>query len=180
MRPITAILAVTLLVAASVAPAAAETRNASTEATPSGSTVTTENLGWNAWGLRVGVTDDSDQVVAGAHVNLGEVMNNVRFQPDLQLGAGNDHTTLYGTAPLYYRFDTASRMTPYAGGGLALGYVEVDLPEGANGDDSSFEIGARATGGLEWPRLDGQAFFVELSLGFGDIHDATVMAAWTF
>jgi len=160
-------------------PAWSETANASVEPTPSSSTPSTHGMGWKAWGVRLGVADDADQVVGGAHVNLGEVMRHVRFQPDLQLGAGDDFTTLYATAPLYYRFDTASRMTPYAGGGVALGYVDVDLPEGSNGDDSSFEVGARATGGLEWPRVDG-AFFVELSLGFGDVHDATVMAAWTF
>jgi hypothetical protein len=152
--------------------------NASVEPTPS-NTPSTRGLGWKAWGLRLGVADDADQVIGGAHVNLGDVMKNVRFQPDLQLGAGDDFTTLYGTVPLYYRFDTASRMTPYAGGGVALGYVDADLPDSSNGDDSSFEVGARATGGLEWPRVDG-AFFVELSLGFGDVHDATVMAAWTF
>jgi len=179
MQRIQRIVAVALLGAASVAPALSETRQESTGPTPSNSPSTKE-LGWKAWGLRVGVTEDSDQVVAGAHVNLGDVMNNVRFQPDLQLGSGDDHTTIFGTAPLYYRFDTASRMTPYAGGGLAVGYVDVDLPDGANGDDSEFVVGARATGGLEWSRAASQAFFIELSLGFGDIHDATVMAAWTF
>jgi len=173
-------LTLALMLATALAPALAETENASVDSTPSSSSTSTMELGWKAWGVRLGVTDDSDQIIGGAHANLGEVMRNVRFQPDLQLGAGNDHTTLFGTAPLYYRFDTTSRMTPYAGGGITLGYVEVDLPETSNGDDSEFELGARATGGLEWPRAAGQAFFVELSLGFGDIHDATVVAAWTF
>ncbi len=45
-----------------------------------------------------------------------------------------------------------------------------------SGDDSDFGMGARATGGLEWPRGAGQAFFVELSLGFGDTHDAAANA----
>jgi opacity protein-like surface antigen len=179
MSSLTRILVVISLVAIA-SPALAETTNANVEQTPSSSTVRTENLGWHSWGVRLGVTDDSDQVVGGAHVNCGEPFNNVRLQPDLQLGSGDDHTTIYGTVPLYYRFDIASRMTPYAGGGLALGYVDVDLPEGSNGDDSSFEVGGRATGGLEWPRAGGRAFFVELSLGFGDVHDATVLAAWTF
>jgi hypothetical protein len=70
-------------------------------------------------------------------------------------------------------------MIPYAGGGLALGWVDVDN-DAATRSDSSFELGAKATGGLEWPRAQGQAFFVELSLGFGDVQDATIVAAWTF
>ena len=140
----------------------------------------TSGLSWQGWGVRAGVTDGSDQVVAGAHINFGEVMDNVRFQPDFQLGSGDDHTTFYGTAPLYYRFDTTTRVKPYAGGGIAFGYVDRDLPPGSSADDSTFEFGARATGGLEWPGRDRKAFFIELSLGFGDVHDATLMAAWSF
>jgi opacity protein-like surface antigen len=164
-------------------PALAAETNPSVEQTPSQqkqSTLGASGLGWQGWGVRLGVTDDSDQVVGGAHFNLGEVASNLRFQPDLQLGSGDDHTTLYGTVPLYYRFGTASRITPYAGGGVALGYVDWDAPPGSNADDSSFEVGARATGGVEWPRRGNQAFFLELSVGFGDVHDATLLAAWSF
>ena len=45
---------------------------------------------------------------------------------------------------------------------------------------SSIEMGAKATGGLEWPGKSNQSFFLELSLGIGDVPDATVLAAWTF
>jgi opacity protein-like surface antigen len=138
------------------------------------------DLGWHGWGLRAGVADDVDQVVGGAHFNLGEFVPHLRFQPDIQLGAGDDHTTLYGTAPVYYRFGTETRFTPYAGGGLSLGFVDRDLPAGAHGDDTDFEVGGKVTGGLEWPRPEGQAFFVEFSLGFGDVHDAQLVAAWSF
>lgn len=141
---------------------------------------TSSGLGWQGWGLRAGLADNADQVVGGAHFNMGEIADHLRFQPDVLLGTGDNVTTLYGTAPLYYRFGGSSGITPYAGGGLALGFVDVDAPAGSSGDDSSFEIGARATGGLEWPRGGGEAFFVELSLGFGDVHDAQIVAAWTF
>lgn len=138
------------------------------------------NIGWNGWGVRAGVTDDVDQVVGGAHFNLGEFVPHLRFQPDLQLGVGDDHTTLYGTAPVYYRFGVDRRFTPYAGGGVALGFVDRDLPAGSNADDSDFEVGGRLTGGLEWPRPEGQAMLLELSFGFGDVHDAQLTAAWSF
>ncbi len=133
------------------------------------------NIGWNGWGVRLGLADDADQVLGGAHFNLGEFAKNVRFQPDVQLGTGDDFTTFYGTVPVYYRFDTATAFTPYAGGGIALGWIDDD-----RADETDFEIGGKVTGGLEWPQGNGQAFFVELSLGFGDVHDATVMAAWSF
>ena len=138
------------------------------------------DIGWRGWGLRAGVADDVDQVVGGAHFNLGEFVPHLRFQPDVQLGAGDDHTTLYGTAPVYYRFGSETRFTPYAGGGVSLGFVDRDLPEGSNADDTEFEIGGKVTGGMEWPRPQGQAFFLELSLGFGDVHDAQLVAAWSF
>jgi opacity protein-like surface antigen len=153
--------------------------NASVESTPSNYSNSSSGMGWQGWGLRAGLSSDVDQFVGGAHFNLGELASHLRFQPDVQLGAGDDVTTLYGTAPVYYRFESGRRMTPYAGGGLALGWVDAD--NGAtNQSDSSFELGAKATGGLEWPRKEDQSFFLELSLGIGDVHDATILAAWTF
>ncbi len=138
------------------------------------------DIGWKGWGLRAGVTTDPDQVVGGVQFNLGEFTRNLRFQPDVQLGFGDDATTLYATAPVYYRFNADQKFTPYAGGGIALGFIEVDLPATSGGDDTSFEIGIRATGGLEWNLKSGGALAVELSLGSGDIHDAQVVAVWNF
>ena len=156
-----------------------EARNENVEQAPAVHT-SSSDIGWHGWGVRAGLADSADQFVGGAHFNLGELLEQVRFQPDVQLGVGDDVTTLYGTAPLYYRFDRGAGMTPYAGGGLTLGWVDRDLPAGASGDSSSFEVGARATGGLEWAKANGEAFFVELSLGLGDTHDAVVVAAWSF
>lgn len=166
-------------------PVWAEPSNRTQQADPSNQTsmsssLDTSSLGWQGWGVRFGMTQDADQFVGGAHFNLGEVAHRLRFQPDIELGSGDDVTSLYGTVPLYYRFGNGATMTPYAGGGVALGYVDVDRPEGFSGDETSFEVGARATGGFEWLRSDGNVFFVELSLGFGDVHDARIVGAWTF
>ena len=57
--------------------------------------------------------------------------------------------------------------------------LDRDLPPGAAGDDSEFEIGARATGGLDWPRRSGN-LLMELSLGFGGISDVQFVLAWSF
>jgi opacity protein-like surface antigen len=137
-------------------------------------------IGFRGFGLRVGVADDPDQVVGGVHFNLGEFVRNLRFQPDVQLGAGDDHTTIYGTAPVYYRFEADTSFTPYAGGGVSVGWVDRDDAGPGNGDDSDFETGGKATAGLEWPMSSGGAFFVELSLGLGDVHDLALLAAWSF
>jgi opacity protein-like surface antigen len=136
------------------------------------------DIGWRGWGLRAGVADDPDQFLGGVHFNLGEFVPHLRFQPDVQLGAGDDHKTLYATVPVYYRFGTETRFTPYAGGGISLGFVDRDSDR--HGDDTDFEIGGKVTGGLEWPRPRNQAFLVELSLGFGDVYDAQIIAGWSF
>jgi opacity protein-like surface antigen len=138
------------------------------------------DIGFRGWGLRAGVTDDPDQVVVGVQFNFGEFVSNLRFQPDLQAGFGDDITTLYATVPVYYRFNADQKFTPYAGGGIAFGFVDVDLPAGSSGDDTSFEVGGRLTGGLEWDLSGGGEFAVELSLGTADVHDAQVVAVWNF
>ena len=79
-----------------------------------------------------------------------------------------------------YRFCVDQEFTPYADGGIAVGFVDVDLPATSSGDNTSFEIGARLTGGLEWNLSGGGDIAVELSLSVGDIHDAQVVAVWTF
>jgi opacity protein-like surface antigen len=162
-------------------PAAAEQSNSTSQSTTTAThRSASPGFGWQGWGLRLGVASDADQVLGGAHFNLGEFVDNLRFQPDIQLGSGDDVTTLYGTVPVYYRFDRSSTFTIYAGGGPAIGYVDYDLPPGATGDDTEVETGAKATGGLEWLRRTGNAFSFELSLGFGDVHDAQFVAVWSF
>ena len=146
----------------------------------SAQTSSSSDIGFRGWGVRAGVTDDPDQVVVGVQFDYGEFVRNLRFQPDVQAGFGDDATTLYATVPVYYRFNADQKFTPYAGGGIALGFIDVDLPAGSSGDDTSFEVGGRLTGGLEWDLSGGGEFAVELSLGFADIHDAQVVAVWNF
>jgi opacity protein-like surface antigen len=131
------------------------------------------DIGWYGWGIRGGLADDPDQGLFGFHFNLGEFTRNLRFQPDVQVGFGDDQTTVFVTAPVHYRFIVGRSFAPYAGGGVTLGWVDVD------NRDSEFEAGVRAIGGLDWTK-DGKGFFVELSLGFGDVHDVQILAAWSF
>ena len=135
---------------------------------------TESDIGWVGWGLRVGLADDPDQVVGGIQFNLGTFTRQIRFQPDFQVGFGDDAKTYFFTVPAYYRFRTDQHFTPYAGGGPTFGWFDPDKRS------SDFEAGLKATGGLEWPTKSGGAFFVELSLGFGDVHDVSMVAAWNF
>lgn len=173
MRKPVAALVVTLFLIA-VAPVAAQQ---STQGSAVGS-----GIGLRGWGVRVGLGVDPDQALVGIHWDLGEFIPQLRFQPDIELGVGDDALTFYATAPVHYLFRVNADFTPYAGGGIALGVVNVDLPEQAQGDEdeTSFEAGARAIGGLEWTLKNGNPFAIEANFGVGDVHDFQVKVLWTF
>ena len=135
-----------------------------------------QQLGYYGLGPRVGVANDPDQIVAGMQFNFGEFAPRLRFQPNFEIGIGDDFNIITVTAPVHYRFKVNANLVPYAGGGVTVGYVDHDVPNG----DSDFEIAAKAIGGVEWPLRGGTAFFVEVNIGFGDIQDGQIMAGWMF
>ena len=136
------------------------------------------NPSYGGWGARVGVADDPDQAVFGAHWVLEDLVPNLRFMPNIELGLGDDHTIVAVTAPVHYMFrDLDAPFTPYAGGGVTLAFIDED--RGRKNDDD-FEIALRITGGLEWRLGQRRDFFVELNLIGGDVHDLQVIAGWTF
>jgi hypothetical protein len=136
---------------------------------------------YSGWGPRFGLADDPDQIVVGVHFDLGELARHLRFVPNVELGVGDDATVLAMTAPVHYRWEDleGSDVVPYAGGGLTAALVDWDDDRG--GDDDDLELGARAIGGAEWS-LDkpGNAFLIEVNVGFGDIHDLQIMVGWKF
>ncbi len=131
------------------------------------------------WGPRVGLADSPDQVVGGVHFDLGDIVDRLRFEPNFELGVGDDFTTLSGTAPVHYLFPVNANVQPYAGGGVTLAWFNHDDGPG-RGDDDDVELGVKAIGGVQWRLRSGNDFFLELNLGFGDIHDVQAMAGWTF
>jgi hypothetical protein len=129
------------------------------------------------WGIRAGLGVDPDQALVGAHWDLGEIIDHLRLQPNVELGVGDDVLTLFAALPAHYVFRVQSKFTPYAGGGIVIGVASYDRP---NNDDTSVEAGLRAIGGLQWPLKNGKPFAVEANIGFGDIHDFQMKVAWTF
>ncbi len=140
--------------------------------------VSAQEMGYRGLGPRVGVTSNPDQVFAGMQFNFGEFVPHLRFQPNFEIATGDDQDIISITAPVHYRFAVQSKVVPYAGGGITLAWIQTDLPD--NGHDHDFEIAAKAIGGVEWPLKGGNAFFLELNIGFGDIQDAAVLAGWMF
>jgi len=135
-------------------------------------------MGLRSWGPRVGVADDPDQIVGGIQWDIGDMARHLRFVPNFEIGFGDDHTLVVINAPVHYVFrNVEAAVVPYAGGGIALGWVYKDKDKG---DSSDFEIGLKGIGGVEWRLKGGTDFFLELNLVFGDLHDIQVLAGWSF
>jgi len=157
----------------------------SSGSTSSGSHSGTSGLGWQGWGVRVGASANPDQVFGGVHFNLGYFARDVRFRPTIELGFGDDATTLQALAEVHYVFSKVQVWKPYVGGGLGLAYVNVDVDCNGNGncDDSETdtEISFAAVGGVETKLRSGNTFGIEGKIGLGD-DDADFKASvnWSF
>src|SRR5262245_8488909 len=66
--------------------------------TSSGGSGGVSGIGWEGWGVRVGLSSDPDQAFGGVHFNLGHFARDVRFRPTIELGLGDDVTTLMALA----------------------------------------------------------------------------------
>ncbi|MCX6639337.1 MAG: hypothetical protein NTW14_02480 [bacterium] len=136
------------------------------------STLAGAGIRYQGWGPRFGMSSDPDQLDLGVHLNMGEFVPRLRFQPNLEIGFGDEITTVMLNAETFYLFAVSgSTVKPYAGGELTFMYWKADHKFGSVDD---FEMGISPVGGLEYqfnPKLGG---FVELKIGFGDIPDLRV------
>lgn len=139
---------------------------------------TAQDIGFRGWGVRAGVADDPDQIVLGAQFNFGEFVRNLRFQPNVEAGFGDDANIFSVTLPVHYRYAASRSLTLYGGGGLTVGLVDLDEDAGGDGD-SEFDISPMLAGGLEWP-VGGHPLSLELNLTGGDFPDAKLVLGWMF
>jgi hypothetical protein len=141
----------------------------------------TTGIGWKGWGVRVGASADPDQIYGGVHFNLGEFAKDVRFRPTIELGFGDDVTTLEALAEVHYVFSKVQVWKPYVGGGIGLAYVNVDDNDNGNGDDSDTEFAFAIMGGAETKLKSGNGFFIEGKIGLGDNDpDFKLGVGWSF
>jgi hypothetical protein len=147
--------------------------------------------GWRGWGPRVGVTIDPDQIHFGAHVDFGNFAEHIRFQPNLEVGIGDDLTIFAINLEAAYRFQSRWDVwTPYLGGGLGVNFMNFDAHDHLGGntmagvashaDDSDTELGVNLLGGIEKGLRNGHRFFLEAKLGLADSPDFKMTAGWTF
>jgi len=132
-----------------------------------------------AWGPRIGFGGSPDQLLLGAQLELGEMAPDLTIIPNVEIGVGDNVTTLSLSGDVHYHFRVqSSAWRPYVGAGLTFIHASIDAPPGF--DDSSTDLGATLIGGAIVPTRSGSRFFTELHLGLGDVHDFKLMAGWNF
>jgi hypothetical protein len=114
-------------------------------------------------GFRGGATIDPDQVHFGFHVQA-EVVPHLRFQPNIEVGVGDNLTLIALNPELNYVFTTRSPVRPYIGGGPGINIFDDRRIFG--GTDT--RVGVNFVFGIEVPLRSAHSFMAELKVGVGD------------
>lgn len=139
------------------------------------------DVGFRGWGPRIGLSMNPDQFHFGAHMDFGNFARHVRFQPNLEIGFGDDMSLYAVNAEAAYRFrSTWDVWTPYLGGGLGANIKKFDSNGNDGNNDSQTDLGVNLLGGIEKGLTNGDRFFVEGKFSVNDVPDAKVTVGWTF
>lgn len=139
-----------------------------------------EGPSFRGWGLRAGASDRPDQVVVGLQLDFGELIENLSFEPHVDLGVGDDQNILMVGAPAFYRWPEGGRFDFYGGGGIAVGFVDRDEADEPGEDDGiEFAIAPMLAGGLAWPVGENEAA-VELALAGAELPNVKLVFRWMF
>lgn len=133
--------------------------------------------GFRGIGPRVGMTVNPDQFHFGGHIDFGDLADNLMMLPNLEVGVGDNATTIAPSFEVDYRFRSDWGVwTPYLGGGI--GPVFYSLKHGDNvsklGVYMQFGVGKGSS------QSKSGHFFVEGKLGLGDAPDFKATVGWTF
>jgi hypothetical protein len=144
----------------------------------SGAGYPADDVGFRGWGPRIGLSFNPDQVHFGAHMDFGQFADHVRFQPNLELGFGDEVKLFTMNAELSYRFSSRWDVwSPYLGGGVGANVKSVDV---GDGNRSQTDIGVNLLGGVEKGLSNGDRFFLEGKVSLNDVPDVKVTVGWTF
>jgi hypothetical protein len=137
----------------------------------------TRPVGIHGIGPRLGLTVNPDQFHFGIHFDMGDLGDNLMMQPNLEIGVGENVTTVAPTFEVDYRFRSDwGAWTPYLGGGI--GPIFYSFKHG----NSSSELGVYLQFGIGKGSAYGKSghFFLEGKLGMADAPDFKATIGWTF
>lgn len=133
--------------------------------------------GFHGIGPRLGFTMNPDQFHFGGHLDLGDISTNLMMMPNLEIGIGENLTTIAPSFELDYRFRSDwGAWTPYLGGGVGPIFYS---PENGN---SNTELGVYMQFGIGKGSAVSKSghFFIEGKLGLADAPDFKGTVGWTF
>lgn len=126
-------------------------------------------------GFRVGVSSHPDQLYVGGHVDIGPIEGPLWLRPNIEIGFGDDRTTVALNGELAYWF--RPRRSPwriYVAFGPALNVYSWG-DRGPDPDRSTdVEVGFNVAAGL----VHRGRFFVEFKLGALDSPRAKIAVGW--
>ncbi len=135
-----------------------------------------EGLGYHGWGPRVGISADPDQLFGGVHFDLGEIVEHLRLQPNVEIGFGDDVTSVTGSVAVHWLYEVDWQgWQPYSGGEVGLNYLDFD---GRRGSDTEFAL--NAVGGVETRLKSDNRLSFEIKLGIIEEPDVKLLVGWTF
>ena len=96
------------------------------------------------FGIRAGASVDPDQFFFGGHVETSPLIKNLTFRPNVEIGVGDDVTTVAFNIEFAYWIPLNNKpWRVYLGGGPAANVYDDDLRGGFN-----LLVGAQHNGGL--------------------------------
>lgn len=128
----------------------------------------------SGFGVRAGVSADPDQFHFGAHYDTGPLFDHLSFRPNLEVGLGDDVTTIAANFEFAYWIPIKRKpWAVYVGGGPALVVYSYDHD---HGNDTETEPGFNLLVGI----AHSKGFFAEAKLGLIDSPEAkfTVGYSW--
>lgn len=122
-------------------------------------------------GVRGGISLDPDQGYVGAHYVTAPLVSSLRFQPNLEVGLGDDLKLIALNFEFAYYVPAGRDWQMYVGGGPAINIIDSDFRDDAD-TEGGFNIllGVRQRGGL----------FFELKVGAMDSPDLKFGVGYTF
>jgi hypothetical protein len=126
------------------------------------------------FGVRAGVSADPDQFHFGLHYDTGPLVERLSFRPNVEVGLGNDVTTVAANFEFAYWFPLRRRpWGVYAGGGPSLVVFRYDDRLGGGTDA---QPGFNLLVGIAHSR----GFFTEAKLGLIDSPEAKFTVGYTW
>jgi hypothetical protein len=126
-------------------------------------------------GLRAGVSGSPDQFYFGGHFDTGRIAGDLSFRPNIEVGVGDNVTTLAGNFEFVYWFPLRGHgASVYAGGGPAVNFFHHS--DNGNGGSTDTQPGFNVLVGL----AHRGGLFGELKVGFIDSPEVKFGVGYTW